>query len=99
MDGAFVIRGDGLVRTAGTFLCAKADKDQVPRLKKSELKIPEGLGTRHVAAATITAKTEATAIVISETDGNIRVFAGGEMVLKIDPTIEYGQVEEKEKNS
>lgn len=94
LDGAFVIRGDGLIQTAGTFLGTKSERDKGEILQeKGELELPEGLGTRHVAAAAITACTEATAIVVSETDGNIRVFAGGQMVLKMDPSMDYGQIE------
>ena len=94
LDGAFVIRGDGLIQTAGTFLNTgtNENREELQR-KREELELPEGLGTRHVAAATTTARTEATAVVVSETDGNIRVFAGGEMVLKMDPSMDYGQIE------
>ena len=100
LDGAFVIRGDGLIQTAGAFLCSGSDESQEEmqgvreKKEKLHLTLPEGLGARHVAAAAITARTEATAIVVSATDGNIRVFAGGEMVLKMDPSINYGPIEE-----
>jgi DNA integrity scanning protein DisA with diadenylate cyclase activity len=82
LDGAFVIRGDGFVQTAAAFL----PTSEVP------VKLTVGLGARHVAAATTTARTSATAIVVSATDGNIRVFSGGRMVLRMDPDIEHGPI-------
>ncbi len=75
LDGAYVARGDGLIRTAGAFL--GADPKQV--------RLPQGLGARHLAAASITARTSATAIVVSATDGQVRVFSSGELVLQLDP--------------
>jgi len=74
LDGAFVIRGDGLIQTAGTFLeTGSAEVEPVP-----------GLGTRHVSAATATAHSDSIAVVVSATDGNVRVFAGGELVMQLD---------------
>jgi DNA integrity scanning protein DisA with diadenylate cyclase activity len=79
LDGAFVLRGDGFIQTAGTFL-ATFDV---------EVKIPPGLGARHLAAAAVTKRTAATAIVVSSTDGYVRVFSGGAMVLQLDPNVPY----------
>ena len=92
LDGAFVIRGDGLIQTAGTFLGSESGEGGEISLERKELELPEGLGTRHVASATITACTDSTAVVVSETDGNIRVFSGGKMVLKMDPSMDYGPI-------
>lgn len=75
LDGAFIVRGDGLIRTAGAYLVAD----------ETGVEVPSGLGARHVAAAAITARTDATAVVVSETDGEVRVFADGELVLQMDP--------------
>lgn len=94
LDGAFIIRGDGLIQTAGTFLGAEADEEEEIRPEREELELPEGLGTRHVASAAITACTDATAVVVSETDGNIRVFSAGQMVLKMDPSMDYEPITE-----
>ena len=82
LDGAFVIRGDGLIQTAGTFLTS-------PKIKIS---LPAGLGARHVAAAAVTKRTTSTAVVVSATDGNVRVFSGGTKVLHIDPEVPYGPI-------
>lgn len=82
LDGAFVVRGDGFIQSAGVFL-APADV---------EIELPVGLGARHAAAAAVTKRTIATAVVVSATDGNVRVFSGGKMVLQMDPEVEYGPV-------
>jgi len=84
LDGAFVLRGDGFIRAAAVFLAT--DMPQAP------VELPTGLGARHLVAATITAHTEATAVVVSATDGNVRVFAGGSLVLQLDPLVPYGPV-------
>ena len=76
LDGAFVVCGDGLVRTAGTFLAASG----------TDAGVPKGLGARHVAAA-VTARTRACAIAVSATDGDVRVFSGGQIVLHMDPQV------------
>ena len=77
LDGAFIVREDGLIRTAGAFLAA-------PEIN---VELPPGLGSRHVAAAAVTAGTAATAVVVSSTDGYVRVFSGGELVLQMDPDV------------
>ena len=74
LDGAFVIREDGVVLAAGRYL--KFD-DEI------EVTVPLGLGARHMAAAGISQVTEAIAIVVSETSGVARVFQGGKCVLEI----------------
>ena len=72
MDGAFIIRRDGVVESAGTFLGAPASPAQAP-----------GLGARHAAAAGVTAATDALAVAISESSAEIRIFKGGQLVLTI----------------
>lgn len=51
------------------------------------VELPTGLGARHVAAAAVTARTQATAVAVFETDGYVRVFSGCAMVTKLDPDI------------
>lgn len=82
LDGAFVVRGDGFIQTAGAFL-ASTDAD---------IELPPGLGARHFAAASATMRTDATAVVVSATDGNVRAFSRGTMVLQIDPDVPYGPI-------
>lgn len=76
MDGAFVISGDGIVLTAGRFLSAAAD----------ETKLRRGLGSRHIAAAGITALTNAIAFVISESSGDLRIFKSGKLLMEFEKT-------------
>jgi hypothetical protein len=75
LDGAFVIREDGVVLAAGRYLQASA-----------EAKLPMGLGARHGAAAAMTAETKAVAITVSQTSGTVRVFKEGEIVLELHQT-------------
>lgn len=71
LDGAFVLRGDGLILTGGVFLAGGHDR----------VAVVAGLGARHVTAAAVTGRTAAAAVVVSATDGAIRVFSDGQMVL------------------
>ena len=82
LDGAFVVRGDGFIQTAGVFLTAS----------DADVELPVGLGTRHTAAAAATARSAATGIVVSATDGNVRVFSHGRMVLRVDPGVEHNPI-------
>jgi DNA integrity scanning protein DisA with diadenylate cyclase activity len=77
LDGAFVIREDGVVLAAGRYLIF--DEAQ-------PLKVPLGLGARHMAAAGLTRETEAFAVVVSQTTGTVRVFRQGETVLELSPS-------------
>jgi diadenylate cyclase len=74
LDGAFVIRDDGVVMAAGRHLNAALEDGDLPR----------GLGSRHVAGAGITAVTEAVAIAISESDGTVRLFKNGAIFMEIE---------------
>jgi DNA integrity scanning protein DisA with diadenylate cyclase activity len=73
LDGAFVIREDGVVLSAGRYLSASDE----------EVSVPLGLGARHAAAAGITATTECLALVVSQTSGAVRLFKGGEILLEL----------------
>lgn len=75
LDGAFVIRQDGVVLCAGRHLSAALD---------STVDLPRGLGSRHVAAAGITSVTQAVAIVISESTGDVRIFKDGAILMEIE---------------
>ncbi|MGV3624859.1 MAG: DNA integrity scanning protein DisA nucleotide-binding domain protein [Archangium sp.] len=76
LDGAFVIREDGVVLAAGRYLSASDDN----------VKIPLGLGARHAAAASITATTRCIALVVSQTSGAVRLFKEGQIVLELHQT-------------
>ena len=82
LDGAFIVRGDGSIRTAAAYLATS----------KIDVDVPAGLGARHIAAASTTARSHATALVVSATDGFVRVFSGGKLVLQIDPDVPFGPV-------
>ena len=75
LDGAFVISDSGKIVSSYRYLEPAAEG----------VDIPKGLGARHMAAAAITRDTNATAIVLSESDGLVRAFKGGELVLELDP--------------
>jgi len=75
LDGAFVISDSGKIVSAYRYLEPAAQG----------VDIPKGLGTRHMAAAGITRDTNAIAIVLSESDGLVRAFKGGELILELDP--------------
>jgi diadenylate cyclase len=74
IDGAFVIRGDGVILAAGRYLAARGKLDQA---------LPRGLGTRHEAAASITGTTEAVALCISQSTGTVSVFKAGRLITDI----------------
>lgn len=74
MDGAFVIRRDGVIMAAGRYLQEQAGEDAVP----------SGLGARHNAAAGITAATRCVAFAVSESTGDTRVFGGGRLLMTIE---------------
>ncbi|CAM3125247.1 PTS sugar transporter subunit IIA [Rariglobus hedericola] len=70
IDGAFIIRGDGVVSSAGSLIQA-ADSDHV---------LPSGLGSRHAAAAAISVATECISIVVSSSTGQVTLFRRGVML-------------------
>jgi diadenylate cyclase len=73
LDGAFIIREDGVVLAAGRYLLTMS----------RDVKLPMGLGARHSAAASISAETKAVAITVSQTTGTVRVFREGEIALEL----------------
>jgi DNA integrity scanning protein DisA with diadenylate cyclase activity len=75
LDGAFVISDSGKIVSAYRYLEPSAEG----------VDIPKGLGARHMAAGAVTRDTNAVAIVLSESDGLVRAFKGGELILELDP--------------
>jgi DNA integrity scanning protein DisA with diadenylate cyclase activity len=75
LDGAFVISDSGKIVSAYRYLEPSAEG----------VDIPKGLGARHMAAGAITRDTNAIAIALSESDGMVRAFKGGELVFELDP--------------
>ncbi len=79
IDGAFILRGDGVIMTAGAFLTPRQDGDA----------LPAGLGTRHSAASGITAITDAVAVVVSQSTGAVSVFRSGRRILVLERPRQY----------
>lgn len=76
LDGAFVVSHDGFVISACRYLDAVA----------SDVDLPLGLGSRHFAAANISAATKAVGIVVSESSV-VRLFCHGKLVGEIIPEL------------
>jgi diadenylate cyclase len=76
IDGAFIIRGDGVVLAAGAHL--------QPHPAGRPLELPSGLGTRHAAAAAITAATMAVSFAVSQSTGTVTVFKSGRVLTEIE---------------
>ena len=77
IDGAFIIRGDGVLISAGTLIHA-------PVLSHN---LPGGLGSRHAAAASITQVEDCICIVVSGSSGQVTLFRRGEMLPLIEKTM------------
>ena len=76
LDGAFVVSHTGYVMSACRYLDATA----------SNVEVPLGLGSRHIAAANISAVTKAVGIVVSESSV-VRLFCHGKLVGEIIPEL------------
>ncbi len=76
LDGAFVVSGSGIFLSACRYLDAVA----------SEVDVPLGLGSRHIAAANMSAVTNAVGIVVSESSV-VRLFCHGKLVAEIVPEL------------
>jgi DNA integrity scanning protein DisA with diadenylate cyclase activity len=76
LDGAFVVSDEGVVLTAARYLDAPS----------AGVDVPLGLGSRHMAAASITRATDAVAVVVSES-AVVRVFEGGAITSEIIPEL------------
>lgn len=77
LDGAIVISDDGVVESAGRHLNAASVVTKQLR----------GLGSRHRSAAGISRKTEAVAIVVSESTGRVTLFDSGRIISTLEPVI------------
>ena len=88
LDGAFLIRKDGVLMAAGRHLNAAYNGDG----------LPSGLGSRHAAAAAITSVTKALALTISESTGTVTVFRGGEVMMTLERFRQAPSLAEGENN-
>ena len=78
IDGAFIIKSNGAIVTAGRHLSAALDSKD----------FPAGLGSRHIAAAGMTHVTKAVAMVVSQSSGNVSVFKNGKLFVTIEKPVE-----------
>lgn len=76
LDGAFIVSDDGVVVSACRYVDAFSEG----------INLPLGLGSRHMAAASITKQTKSVAVVVSESSV-VRVFDDGEIVSEIIPEL------------
>ena len=76
LDGAFIVSDDGVVLSACRYVDATSHG----------INLPLGLGSRHMAAASVTRQTNAVAVVVSESS-IVRVFDNGELISEIIPEI------------
>jgi diadenylate cyclase len=76
LDGGFVVSRDGVFLSACRYLDAVA----------AQVNVPLGLGSRHIAAANMSAVTNAVGIVVSESSV-VRLFCHGELVGEIIPEV------------
>ena len=76
LDGAFVVSDDGVFLAAARYLDANA----------SHVEVPFGLGSRHIAAASISFATKAVAVVVSESS-IVRIFQRGALLAEIIPEL------------
>ncbi|MGB7925475.1 MAG: diadenylate cyclase [Pyrinomonadaceae bacterium] len=76
LDGAFVVSDEGIVISACRYLDAVA----------SDVVLPYGMGSRHLAGGSISQATNAIAIVVSESS-MVRVFDDGQLIAEIIPEL------------
>lgn len=76
LDGAFIIDKEGIVISAARYISASSEG----------IELPLGLGSRHMAGASISKHTDAVAVVVSESS-LVRVFDDGELVAEIVPEL------------
>jgi len=82
LDGAFILRGDGVMETCGAYIRTTS---------QPEYELPRGLGARHHAAAAITAVTDSIAVTVSESTGSITIFRSGRIVTEIQKPRSTGE--------
>ena len=76
LDGGFIITGAGIALSACRYF-----ESTLPQTQQ-----PLGLGTRHIAAASISAATGAVAVVVSESS-IVRLYAAGALITEVLPEL------------
>ncbi len=73
LDGVFIVNTEGLIVSAGRYL----------NINTGTVKLPGGMGGRHLAAAAITMDLPVVGVTVSESGGIVRVFRDGICVMTI----------------
>ena len=76
LDGGFVVSSSGLFQAACRYFEAPA----------TDVAVPMGLGTRHLAAAAMSRATASVGVVVSES-AVVRLFEGGSLVAELIPEL------------
>jgi DNA integrity scanning protein DisA with diadenylate cyclase activity len=75
LDGAFVVRGNGIVEAAARYIT----------IDTSKVNLPPGHGTRHSSIAAITQETKSIGIIVSQSGGKISLIKEGKIFKTIHP--------------
>jgi diadenylate cyclase len=73
IDGAFIVRADGVILSAGTYITTS----------NISVALPRGLGSRHMAAASVTSVTDALAVALSESTRVVSLFRRGRRIAEL----------------
>lgn len=76
LDGGFVVTHDGVVQSGARYFDASSEG----------IELPLGLGSRHMAGASISLRTRAVAVVVSESS-MVRIFRDGKLETEIVPEL------------
>ena len=76
LDGAFVVSNEGVVLSAARYIDTISDN----------LNVSLGLGSRHMAAASVSLQTGAVSVAVSESS-MVRMFDDGELISEIVPEL------------
>lgn len=82
IDGGFVIRGNGVIESAGSLIHAPAEFYE---------NLPSGFGTRHSAAAAITKAADCVSICVSASSGQVTIFRKGVMFPLLEKPVGSGR--------
>jgi diadenylate cyclase len=75
LDGAILVGRDGIAVAGCMYVDVPAEG----------ITLSKGLGSRHWTAAAISRRTQAVAVVVSQSSGTVRIFQDGQVVLHIEP--------------
>ncbi len=75
LDGAILVGRDGIAVAGCMYIDVPAEG----------ITLSKGLGSRHWTAAAVSRKTQAVAVVVSQSSGTVRIFQDGQVMLHIEP--------------